>query len=59
MDRYDDTALPVLVPYKVLVKLLEYPKEVEQLRKEVAHQNRQLGALRGQLFEVIEKIRNK
>lgn len=51
--------LQVLIPYKVLCQLLEAPKQVEELRKELKSTNRQLGALRGQLFEVIEKMRNK
>lgn len=59
MPQIDDTSLQVLIPYKTLCKLLEAPKQVEELRKELVHQNRQIAALRGQLFEVIEKLRNK
>lgn len=59
MPGSNDEGLQVLIPYKTLSKLLEAPKQVEELRKELSHQNRQLGALRGQLFEVIEKMRSK
>lgn len=59
MPQNDDSPIQVLIPYKTLCKLLEAPKQVEELRKELIHQNRQIGALRGQLFEVIEKLRNK
>lgn len=59
MDQYQDEPLQVLIPYKVLCKLLEAPKQVEELRNDLRSTNRQLGALRGQLFEVIEKIRSK
>ena len=49
----------VLIPYKTLCQLLDAPKQVEDLRRELRSTNRQLGALRGQLFEVIEKLRSK
>lgn len=49
----------VLIPYKTLCQLLDAPKQVEELRRELRSTNRQLGALRGQLFEVIEKLRSK
>lgn len=59
MAQHHDEPLQVLIPYKVLCQLLDAPKQVEELRKELRSTNRQLGALRGQLFEVIEKMRNK
>lgn len=59
MAQNQDEPLQVLIPYKTLCQLLEAPKQVEELRKELRSTNRQLGALRGQLFEVIEKMRNK
>ena len=54
-----DPGIQVLIPYKELLKLLETSKEVSELNKEIAHNRRLIGALRGQLFEVIEKIRTK
>lgn len=59
MAQHQEEPLQVLIPYKVLCQLLEAPKQVEELRRELRSTNRQLGALRGQLFEVIEKMRNK
>lgn len=53
----DDKQLQVVIPYKLLSELLEAPKRVLELEKELQHQKRMLGALRGQLFEVIEKIK--
>lgn len=53
----DDKQLQVVIPYKLLTELLEAPKRVVELEKELQHQKRMLGALRGQLFEVIEKIK--
>lgn len=55
----DDKQLQVLIPYKLLSELLEAPKKVVELEKELQHQKRMLGALRGQLLEVIEKLREK
>lgn len=54
-----DKELQVVIPYKLLSELLEAPKRVSELEKELQHQKRMLGALRGQLFEVIEKLREK
>lgn len=59
MAQNQDEPLQVLIPYKMLCQLLEAPKQVEELRRELRSTNRQLGALRGQLFEVIEKLRSK
>jgi len=59
MAQNYDEPLQVLIPYKTLCQLLEAPKQVEELRKEIRSTIRQLGALRGQLFEVIEKMRNR
>lgn len=55
----DDKQLQVVIPYKLLSELLEAPKKVSELEKELQHQKRQLGALRGQLFEVIEKLKSE
>lgn len=55
----DDTSLQVVIPYKLLSELLEAPKRVSELEKELQHQKRMLGALRGQLFEVIEKLKSE
>lgn len=54
--KYD---FPVLVPYSVLESLLEAPKQLEETRKVLKHHNRMIGALRGQLIEVIDKLRDK
>lgn len=48
----------VLVPYDTLVKLLEAPQRVQQLEKELTHHKRMIGALRGQLLEVMDKLRS-
>ena len=53
----DDKELQVVIPYKLLSELLEAPKRVSELEKELQHQKRMLGALRGQLFEVIDKMK--
>lgn len=55
----DDKQLQVVIPYKLLSEFLEAPKRVSELEKELQHQKCQIGALRGQLFEVIEKLREK
>ena len=55
----EDKQLQVIIPYKLLSELLEAPNRVSELEKELQHQKRMLGALRGQLFEVIEKLREK
>ena len=55
----DDKQLQVVIPYKLLSELLEAPRKVVELEKELQHQKRQLGALRGQLFEVIEKLKSE
>lgn len=59
MDSKPEEQLQVLIPYKTLSQLLEAPKQVEELRKDLKSTQRQLAALRGQMYEVIEKIRNK
>lgn len=53
----DNKELQVVIPYKLLSELLEAPKRVSELEKELQHQKRMLGALRGQLFEVIDKLK--
>lgn len=55
----EDKQLQVIIPYKLLNELLEAPKRVSELEKELQHQKRMLGALRGQLFEVIEKLKSE
>lgn len=59
MASNPEEQLQVLIPYKTLCQLLDAPKQVAELRNELKSTNRQLAALRGQLFEVIEKMRNK
>lgn len=59
MALNQDDPLQVLIPYKVLCQLLEAPKKVQELSNELRSTNRQLAALRGQMFEVIEKMRSK
>lgn len=59
MAQNQDEPLQVLIPYKMLCQLLDAPKQVAELRNELKSTNRQLAALRGQLFEVMEKMRNK
>lgn len=59
MAQNQDEPLQVLIPYKMLCQLLDAPKQVVELRNELKSTNRQLAALRGQLFEVMEKMRNK
>ena len=53
-DKYD---FPVLVPYSVLVSLLEAPKQLEEAKKILKHHNRLIGALRGQMIEIVDKLR--
>lgn len=55
----DDKQLQVLIPYKLLSELLESPKKVAELEKELKHQMRMIGALRGQLMEVVEKLKSE
>ena len=55
----DDKQLQVVIPYKLLSELLEAPKRVQELEKELQHQKRMLGALRGQLYEVIDKLKSE
>lgn len=55
-DKYD---FPVLVPYSVLVSLLEAPRQLEETKKILKHHNRMIGSLRGQMIEIIDKLREK
>lgn len=59
MASEKDSGFQVLIPYKELCKLLDASKRLEEVEKELSHQNRMIGALRGQLYEVIEKVRSK
>lgn len=58
MASKPDEQLQVLIPYKTLCQLLDAPQQVVELRDELKSTNRQLAALRGQLLEVIDKMRN-
>lgn len=49
--------IQVLVPYSVLVGLLEAPKQMEEITAMIKHHNRLIGSIRGQLIEVIDKLR--
>lgn len=55
-DKYD---FPVLVPYSVLASLLEVPRQLEETKKILKHHNRMIGALRGQMIEIVDKLRDK
>ncbi len=59
MASNKDSGFSVLIPYKELETLLEAPKKVRELEKEITHNRRMIGALRGQLYEVMEKLREK
>lgn len=54
-----DKDIQVLVPYSTLLGLLEAPGRLIEVEKQLKHQSRQIGALRGQLIEVIDKLRDK
>lgn len=53
-DKYD---FPVLVPYSVLESLLQLPRQLEETKKILKHHNRMIGALRGQMIEIVDKLR--
>ena len=57
-DEKKKDEIQVLVPYSVLVGLLEAPKQLEEMKAIIKHHNRLIGSLRGQLIEVIDKLRN-
>lgn len=59
MASEKDPGFQVLIPYKDLCKLLDASKRLEEVEKQLSHQNRMIGALRGQLYEVVEKIKSK
>lgn len=59
MPSDKDPGIQVLIPYKDLCKLLDASRRLEEVEKQLSHQNRMIGALRGQLYEVIEKLRSK
>ena len=52
-----DDQLNVVIPYKTLCELLEASRQLQEVYKELKSTNRQVAALRGQLLEVIDKIR--
>lgn len=52
-----DEQLNVVIPYKTLCELLEASRQLQEVYKELKSSNRQVAALRGQLLEVIDKIR--
>lgn len=56
-DEKKKDDIQVLVPYSVLVGLLEAPKQLEEMRTTLKHHNRLIGSIRGQLIEVIDKLR--
>lgn len=51
--------IQVLVPYSTLVGLLEAPKRLAELELIVKRQGRQLGAIRGQQVEIMDKLRGE
>lgn len=59
MASKKENDLHVLVPYSTLLGLLEAPARLLEVEKQVKHQSRQIGALRGQLIEVIEKLKQR
>lgn len=59
MASGNDKDFQVLIPYSDLVRLLDAPKRLVEVEKLLKHQSRQIGALRGQLIEVIDKLREK
>lgn len=59
MSSEKEPGFQVLIPYKDLCKLLDASKRLEEVEKQLSHQNRMIGALRGQLYEVVEKIKSK
>jgi hypothetical protein len=59
MAANKENDIQVLIPYSDLTRLLEAPKRLIEVEKQLKHQSRQIGALRGQLIEVIDKLREK
>lgn len=56
-DEKKNNDIQVIVPYSVLVGLLEAPKQLEEMRAMLKHHSRLIGSIRGQLIEVIDKLR--
>lgn len=59
MASEQEKDIQVLVPYSTLVGLLEVPKRLAELENIVKHQGRQLGAIRGQQVEIMDKLRGE
>lgn len=59
MASNKDNDIQVLVPYSTLLGLLDAPKRIAEQDKIIKHHERMIGALRGQLIEVIDKLREK
>lgn len=59
MASNKDNDIQVLISYSDLTRLLEASKRLVEVEKQLKHQSRQIGALRGQLIEVIDKLREK
>lgn len=59
MASHKDNDFQILVPYSTLVSLMEAPKRLVEQEKVLKHHERMIGALRGQLIEVIEKLKEK
>lgn len=50
--------LQVVIPYKTLTELLSAAEDVPKLKKDLAFRDQQIAALRSQLTEVFETIRD-
>lgn len=50
-------AVQVMIPYSVLVELLNASEEVQDLRDEVQHLSLMQAALRNQFLELMERFR--
>lgn len=59
MASHKENDIQVLVPYSALVALMDAPKRIAEQDKVIKHHERMIGALRGQLIEVIEKLKEK
>ena len=55
MDKLPD--IQVVLPYKVLLELLEASKEIKDLRSDNKRLHEQLGALRSQFLELMDQFR--
>ena len=57
MASHKDNDFQVLVPYSTLLSLMHAPERLVEQEKILKHHERMIGALRGQLIEVIEKLK--